>query len=583
MTVQSEPIGTVERPIQLEKQLSPRGHERWIKQLSTLYPAAEYWLCHEARLFQAFQRDQRCAARFVALDLDRRSLTVEADGHPLTHWLATRVGELEHPFQRSSELVRLILACLRATAQLAQAGVVHGGIRPDVLILRHNERGEIDYGSLRLIDFSVARSALYRIEKPLFIDLASPDAAYISPAMREAVTRDWRALAKLLGEKGKSGWYELSETGKCRYDGVSMPDLAVNLLDWRSDLFSLGHWFRQISLHRIDYFKDSHQDALPLLIKKMQKPLLQGGFASLEACIRAFEELEIDPRPMVVSSPPHTAGVMTMHPLPVLYPVSSAQVMTPPPKRAEDAPAAPRQPRPPRREPEDAQRQGKLVGIGIGLIAVAAVGAVWLNLRPAHPPQAQGQPSPTLQPLNSDASPSSTATTSAATAPAPVVDAQAPATVAFEGLSLEDLSRAAEAGNPAAQTQLGLRYRKGQGVPADHTRAVAWYRRAADQGHADAQAYLGFMYMTGKGIRRDDREAARWSRLAADQGNGIGQFNLGLMYLAGRGVPLDRVEAHRWLSRAAEHEPAARAKLAEVQARLSPAERARLEPIGNTP
>ncbi|MFC4159380.1 hypothetical protein [Chitinimonas lacunae] len=576
MTVQSEPIGTVERSIQLEKHLSPRGSERWVKQLSPLYPAADYWLCHEARLFQAFQRDPRCAARFIAVDLDRRTLTLEADGHPLTHWLATGVGELEHPFQRSSELVRLILACLRAVAQLAEAGVVHGGLRPDVLILRQNERGEIDYGSLRLIDFSVAHSALYRIEKPLFVDLASPDAAYISPAMREAVTRDWRAYAKLIGEKGKSGWYELSDLGKRQYDTLSMPDLAVNLLDWRSDLFSLGHWFRQISLHRIDYYKDSHQEALPSLIKRMQKPLLQGGFTSLEACIRAFEALEVDPRPMIVAAPPHTAGVMTMHPLPVLHPITSAQIVTPAVRRSDDTPPAPPRRRQ-RAEADEAQRQGRLVGIGIGLMAVAAVGAVWLSLRADRP---------TTSAVPTAEAPATTSVGSeqrASLTPTPIVEAQAPATVAFEGLSLEDLSKAAEAGNPAAQTQLGLRYRKGQGVPADHARAVAWYRRAADQGHADAQAYLGFMYMTGKGIRRDDREAVRWSRLAAEQGNGIGQFNLGLLYLAGRGVAQDRIEAHRWLSRAAEHEPTARAKLVELQARLTPTERARLEAPPTTP
>ncbi|WP_269533126.1 Sel1-like repeat-containing protein kinase family protein [Chitinimonas sp. BJYL2] len=568
MTDNVEVSTSNERPIQLEKFLSPRGTERWCKRLSAAYPAADYWLCHEARILQGFQRDQRHAARFVGVDLDEQALISEAAGHPLTHWLATPVGELEHPFQRSSELVKLILACLKALQHLSHSGLVHGGLRPDVLVLRQNDDGAIDYDQITVIDFGVARNAQQRIEKPLFVDLASQDAAYMAPAMRDAIHRDWQTYARLVGEPGKTGWYELSETARRQYTTVLIPDLAINTLDWRVDLYALGHWFKQISLHRIDYYKDAHQETLPALIRKMQKPVLQGGFTSLDACIKAFEALEIDKRPLVIAEAPQTTGVYSMHPAPVLHPVAPGNVL--PSIRLDDefspSPAGVHR-RDHRAEPSHGK--GKLIGIGIGLIVVAAVGAALLSSKDQH-----ASPTP-----EKDVEQGEGASVSSHGAPEqdakPIAQAEpaAPDATVLAGLSLADLRRAAEAGDPAAQTQLGLRYRKGQGVPADNELAVSWYRKAADQHHAEAQAYLGFMFMTGRGIRKDDGEAVRYSQLAADQGNPTGQYNLALLYLSGRGVPLDKLSAYRLLKQAAVHDPSAKARLAEVERLLTPAQR----------
>ncbi|WP_374357457.1 Sel1-like repeat-containing protein kinase family protein, partial [Chitinimonas sp.] len=523
---------------------------------------------------QGFQRDQRHAARFVSVDLDRRQLVSEAAGHPLTHWLATPVGELEHPFQRSSDLVRLILCCLRALQHLSRAGLVHGGIRPDTMVLRQADSGEIDFDSLTFVDFGAARATQLRIEKPLFIDLASPDAIYLSPAMKEAVQRDWQTYAKLVGEPGCSSWYELSESARAQYQSVLMPDLAVNNLDWRVDLFALGHWFKQISLHRIDYFKDAHQEQLPALIKKMQKPVLSGGFSSLETCIKAFEALEIDQRPLVIPEAPHTSGVYTMQPTPVLHPSGAAAVAPTIRTQDEFAPAPLNMARR-TSKPVPGSGRGKLVGIGLGLIIVAAVGAALLRSRDQHasaPPAAVNAAQSTVQHQDAAPTPATTAAPEQQTE-----SAQAPDPSALAGLSLADLRRAAEQGDPAAQTQLGRRYRNGQDVAVDNAKAVEWYRKAADQNHAEAQALLGFMYMTGRGIRKDDGEAVRYSRLAAEQGNAVGQYNLGLMYLSGRGVAASKIEGYRWLKKAAAQDPANSQRLAEVKRTMSAAELAQAE------
>ena len=61
--------------------------------------------------------------------------------------------------------------------------------------------------------------------------------------------------------------------------------------------------------------------------------------------------------------------------------------------------------------------------------------------------------------------------------------------------ALKEWTPPAEQGNATAQFNLGLMYRRGDGVPRDHKTAVKWYTLAAEQGHADAEAMLGVMYL----------------------------------------------------------------------------------------
>ena len=119
-------------------------------------------------------------------------------------------------------------------------------------------------------------------------------------------------------------------------------------------------------------------------------------------------------------------------------------------------------------------------------------------------------------------------------------------------LHIAALRELAEAGDAAAQTELGHRYDDGRDVVQDYAGAVSWFRRAAEQGFAPGQAALGFMYGTGRGVTQDDGEAVRWFRRAAEQGDVLAQANLGIMYENGRGVTQDDGEAVRWFRRAAE-------------------------------
>ena len=56
--------------------------------------------------------------------------------------------------------------------------------------------------------------------------------------------------------------------------------------------------------------------------------------------------------------------------------------------------------------------------------------------------------------------------------------------------------------------------------------AVQHLRKAAAAGHPWAQAELGFMYHFGHGVEKDERAARAWFHLAAELGDDDGQISL---------------------------------------------------------
>lgn len=113
---------------------------------------------------------------------------------------------------------------------------------------------------------------------------------------------------------------------------------------------------------------------------------------------------------------------------------------------------------------------------------------------------------------------------------------------------LEQLTRAAEAGQAPAQYTLGRLYRDGGPVEKNHLRSVIWLTQAAKQGDRRAMYALGKLY-----LEEDDLPAAmRWFRQSAELGHTLAQYRLGKLLLesgdAGRNA-----EAVRWLTEAAEH------------------------------
>src|SRR5262245_39509714 len=120
------------------------------------------------------------------------------------------------------------------------------------------------------------------------------------------------------------------------------------------------------------------------------------------------------------------------------------------------------------------------------------------------------------------------------------------ATTAATEEPLNQLLGQAQRGDANAQSELGWKYAKGEGVPQDYAEAVKWFRKAADQGNFAAQINLGASYAKGEGVPQDFAEAVKWYRLAADRGNGVAQNTMGAMYARWQGVAQDYAQAYVW-------------------------------------
>jgi TPR repeat protein len=118
--------------------------------------------------------------------------------------------------------------------------------------------------------------------------------------------------------------------------------------------------------------------------------------------------------------------------------------------------------------------------------------------------------------------------------------------------NIDGLRQRAEAGDVAAQFELGLKYHEGQGVEQDYIVALHWFRMAADQGDADSQFNLGVMYEKGRGVPPNYEEAMRWYQKAALHDYAPAEYNLAVMFDKARGVPLDFAEAMRWYRKSAD-------------------------------
>jgi hypothetical protein len=89
--------------------------------------------------------------------------------------------------------------------------------------------------------------------------------------------------------------------------------------------------------------------------------------------------------------------------------------------------------------------------------------------------------------------------------------------------ALNELIPLAEQGNAAAQSALGLMYRRGLGVPKNRKAAIKRYTLAAEQGLAQAQTGLGVMLATGGRGKKNNTSAYIWWSIAALQGDEEGR------------------------------------------------------------
>jgi hypothetical protein len=118
--------------------------------------------------------------------------------------------------------------------------------------------------------------------------------------------------------------------------------------------------------------------------------------------------------------------------------------------------------------------------------------------------------------------------------------------------------KAAEAGDPEAQTQIGYFYEAGIGVQKDPVRAFHWYQLAAAGGLATAKVNLGTAYLLGAGVPRNQQTAGELFHEAARKGSGLAACYIGYMHYFGDGVPRDSTAAEEWFVKGAKlHNPEA--------------------------
>nr|WP_174506718.1 tetratricopeptide repeat protein [Acinetobacter sp. Marseille-Q1620] len=99
----------------------------------------------------------------------------------------------------------------------------------------------------------------------------------------------------------------------------------------------------------------------------------------------------------------------------------------------------------------------------------------------------------------------------------------------YAHMGVNDLQRAAKAGQPAAQFYLGMHYQYGKDVAKDPKQAFTWYKAAADQGITSAQLNVGRMYADGVGVSKNETLARQYFEKAASRGDNRASFNLAVM------------------------------------------------------
>ncbi len=117
-------------------------------------------------------------------------------------------------------------------------------------------------------------------------------------------------------------------------------------------------------------------------------------------------------------------------------------------------------------------------------------------------------------------------------------------------LALQEFQEAANQGDAAAESNLGLMYARGLGVEENGTKALALYQQSAKKGYADAMINMGSLYTTGnKDVKKNAQLGIYWYEQAMKAGKkGEGAYNIGLIYCFGRGVEKNYTAAAKYFN-----------------------------------
>jgi len=128
----------------------------------------------------------------------------------------------------------------------------------------------------------------------------------------------------------------------------------------------------------------------------------------------------------------------------------------------------------------------------------------------------------------------------------------------WEGFTLV---QKANAGEPAAQHELGLRFLTGKGFSSDTAKAVYWVKKSADQEFLTARFNLGIFLLNGVGLDWNPFEAYRQFETAAEKKLPEAAYVQGLLLTENLVVPRDWLRAYELIKEAADNDFAAAKKI----------------------
>ena len=102
-------------------------------------------------------------------------------------------------------------------------------------------------------------------------------------------------------------------------------------------------------------------------------------------------------------------------------------------------------------------------------------------------------------------------------------------------VSLAELEERMLAGDTSAQSELGARYGKGEGVEQNFDKAIELLQDAAAKGDVQAEFYLATAYYSGLGVPRNEVQAFMLFENTANKGHAPSQYWLAVLIKDGRG------------------------------------------------
>uniref|UniRef100_UPI0035B5972D protein kinase domain-containing protein n=1 Tax=Arsenicibacter rosenii TaxID=1750698 RepID=UPI0035B5972D len=470
--------------------------------------------------------------------------------------------------------IRLGLQMAEALKAIHEAGIVHRDIKPDNIMFRQLQSGELHF---LLTDFGIAR---FR-EQPntvtghsaMTYEYASPEQFHDPSSVTEAT--DFYSLGVVL--------YECL-TGQVPF---VLGDFGIGLLSKRIENETPAPLPAGLPVSLRQVVED-------LLCKQPADRLTVAG--ELKRKLKRAD-LELDDEPQSIPAPvtpviavapvvppaPPVSGTATHEPAKATLPAPSPHVAPARPaetQRYEPVKAVQPSTRPPYVPPANVRppdvrgtsqpgpvkkRSGDSAILITLILVVVMLGFVWYyhSRREPHPTAKASQdtvaviPADTTEAITGEM-PADTALTESSESPEnPVQELLDQGSQYYAQNNFTEAFRvykqAADEGNSEAQNWIGLLYDQGKGVGEDQTEATNWYRKSATQGNPFGQYNLGAQYYNGEGVEQDYKQAFDWYAKAAEQGNTSAENGLGDLYYFGYGVTQSNADAVQWYRRAADH------------------------------